>query len=412
MSTVVTPSNKRLHRLTREAGSYLGLAIGEPLPTEEVVAQAEANGYVEREVRTLLAEEGYASTESIPVPPQGDAFGELWQVEGSDTKAPNPASPILESFCEWCEDKRQMRRQEYDDGEYQHPVEHAYSYKSELQKFVRVKDVERWFIEEYDTFTTVLLTYTRPRSSDESVVEHAQEIPSRRIKRKHRECIKATGYWDEYAGVSLLAPKDVAPTPTAQATHGHGFDLIPGFVSSECFDSLRKIDGVDVSIQYHRSDKVSTPSAINEQELEQERGATTALAQEVGANLPVLTAIDSFRDKVQEETFINSARYKATLDATHCPEYVTRWCAHMSCGKDGKPDSNGIQRWTPLGRFKEIADSMKGEREYGAMGIGARDSSSAESNTSESCEGRVRATKTHLRRANSLLQVVETTKSQ
>jgi hypothetical protein len=60
----------------------------------------------------------------------------------------------------------------------------------------------------------------------------------------------------------------------------------------------------------------------------------------------------------------------------------------MSCGKDGKPDSNGIQRWTPRGRFKEIADSMKGEREYGAMGIGVKDEDESISDKShDSTEG-------------------------
>jgi hypothetical protein len=108
----------------------------------------------------------------------------------------------------------------------------------------------------------------------------------------------------------------------------------------------------------------------------------------VGANLPVLTAIETFRDTVEMDASTNSARYKAKLDATHCPEYVERWCAHMSCGKDGEPDSNGIRRWRPLGRFKEIADSVKEERGYLAEGVGAKEPSSAESNASESCEGK------------------------
>jgi len=135
--------------------------------------------------------------------------------------------------------------------------------------------------------------------------------------------------------------------------------VLPSFVSSECFDPLRE-EGVDVSIRYHRSDKVEAPPSVNRLDLEQERGATTSLSQEVGANLPVLSAIKSFREKANNEV-ADLAECEAKLDATHCPDYVTRWCAEMSCGKDRDPDENGIRRWRPLGEFKNIADSMKEE---------------------------------------------------
>ncbi|MDB2262509.1 hypothetical protein PM031_16935, partial [Halorubrum ezzemoulense] len=151
--------------------------------------------------------------------------------------------------------------------------------------------------------------------------------------------------------------------------------VIPSFVSSECFDPLRR-EGVDVSIRYHRSDKVEAPPSVNRLKLEEERGATTALTPEVGANLPVLSAIEDLRAMVEMDESINSRRYKAKLDATHCPEYVERWCAHMSCGKDGKLDTSGVRRWRPLGRFSEIADAMKEEREYSGEDVGATDQSS------------------------------------
>ncbi len=266
----------------------------------------------------------------------------------------------IQRFIGWCEGKRQSRKTEYEDGTYQHPVEHAYSYKAEKDKFARFKDVERYFLNEYPTITTVLLTYTRPRSKDESIVEHANSFyPEYPITRKRGDCIKAAGYWNEYAGVSLLAPKDVTPNPCAETTHAHDMLVLPSFVSSECFDPLRE-EGVDVSIRYHRSDKVEAPPSVNRLDLEQERGATTSLSQEVGANLPVLSAIKSFREKANNEV-ADLAECEAKLDATHCPDYVTRWCAEMSCGKDGDPDENGIRRWRPLGEFKNIADSMKEE---------------------------------------------------
>ncbi|GGI95809.1 hypothetical protein GCM10008995_02330 [Halobellus salinus] len=363
VQTAQTPDDERLHRLAVEAGKYLGLNVSEPLQIAELFAQGDANGYDESDIRDWLGAEELDGRSEIPVPPQGDVLGELWRVEDSATVAPTPSDKI-ERFREWCKDKRDMRREEYDDGIHQHPVEHAYTYKSERQKSVRAKDVERYFLDAYPTLTTVLLTYTRPRSEDESIAEHADKFyPEYPNQTKRRECIKATGYWEEFAGVSLLAPKDVAPKPCAETTHAHDMIVIPTFISSECFDPLRE-EGVDVSIRYHRSDKVEAPSSVNRLDLEQERGATTALAQEVGANLPVLSAIETFRDTVEMDASTNSARYEAKLDATHCPKYVERWCAHMSCGKDGEPDSNGIRRWRPLGRFSEIADSMKEERDY------------------------------------------------
>lgn len=330
----------------------------------------------------LLESEGYDSVESLRFPPQGDAFGDLWHVGDLTAEAPTHSNKIVERFRNWSDEKCQMRQKEYDDGGHQHPVEHSYSYKSELRKWVRFKDVERHFIDEYLTFTTILLTYARPRSEEESIVEHANSFyPEYPIKKKRRNCIKATGYWEEFAGVSLLAPKDVAPSPCAEMTHAHDMLLIPSFVSAECFNPLQE-EGVDVSIWYHRSDKVEAPSSLNRLELERERGETTALAQEVGNNLPVLTAIDDLRDIEEESSLTELARSKAKLDATDCPEYVEYWCAHMSCGKNGEPDTSGVRRWRPLGRLTEITDTMKEDRGYSAQGAGAQTSSSAESDGS------------------------------
>lgn len=77
------PGDERLHRLAVEAGKYLGLSVGEPLPTAEILAQAKANGYDENDIRDWLKAEGLDGANEIPVPPQGDVLGELWQVEDS-----------------------------------------------------------------------------------------------------------------------------------------------------------------------------------------------------------------------------------------------------------------------------------------------------------------------------------------
>lgn len=292
--SITTPLSEKLERLTIEAGKFLGKSPGDTLPTSEVRRQAEANGYREGEIDALLPE-----SDALTVPEQGDTFGELWAI---DSRAPNPTDP-LPRFRDWLSGKREKRHREYDNGEYQHPVEHAYSYKSEIQKFARAKDVGRHFVREYDEFTTVLITYFTPLESDETVADHAQRYYPRSIVRKRRRILKSVDVWNECAGVSLLAPKepadDVAPNPRPP-THAHDALWIPGHISPDTFDSLESTDGfdIDVSVRHHDSDDVQTPTAVNRQDLEQERGATTALAQEVGANLPVLTAIDTYRKEM------------------------------------------------------------------------------------------------------------------
>jgi len=358
---VSSPENETLHRLIVAAAGYIGIETGEEIPINEIVEQGLANGHTECEILNLIEQE-YDSAQTIPVPPQGTIFGEMWQVEDSATGAPTPSSKskIIENFRDWCKEKRQSRKTKYEDGTYQHPVEHAYSYKAEKEKFARFKDVERHFLNEYSKITTVLLTYTRSRSDDESIAEHANSFyPYYPIIKKRGDCIKASGYWNEYAGISLLAPKEIAPNPCAK-THAHDMLILPSFIKSDSFDPLRN-EGVDVSIRYHQTDKIVAPSSVNRLDLEQERGATTALSQEVGSNLPVLTAIEGFRDKAEIDGMTDLAEYRAKLDATHCPEYVERWCAQMSCGKDHHPDTNGIRRWRELGKFKDISDSIKDE---------------------------------------------------
>jgi hypothetical protein len=243
-----------------------------------------------------------------------------------------------------------------DDGEVnQFPVEHAYSFKSEVKKYARAKDVGRHFVKEYDGFTTVLITYAALST------DYADYYP-RRVTRRRRDILKEIGVWEEYAGVSLLAPgKSSAPTPT---THAHDALWLPGHVSGDAFDSFAEVEGfnIHVSVEDHISAEVTTPTAVNRRELDAERGETTALPHEVGANLPVLTAFSALREGREK---------RDTLDASNCPPYVESWCSLLSCGSDGTPSTNGVSRWRPLGRFIEIADSMKEGRESEETGCGA-----------------------------------------
>ena len=268
--------------------------------------------------------------------------------------APTPETHTAK-FSLWLRGKRHSRRK---DGR-QFPVEHAYSHKAEREKYARTKDVGRYFVKEYDGFTTVLITYTAPSG------DYTDFYP-RRIVRRRRGLLKRAGVWEEFAGVSLLAPREPsAPTPSTHGeTHAHDALWMPGNISADTFDSLTEVAGFDihVRVEHHTSAEVNTPTAVNRQELDAERGETTALPHEVGGNLPVLTAVTALREGREK---------RDTLDASNCPPYVELWCAQMSCGNDGDPTTNGVARWRPLGRFREIADSMKESRESGESGCGA-----------------------------------------
>ena len=170
---------------------------------------------------------------------------------------------------------------------------------------------------------------------------------------------------NEYAGVSVLAPKQAAdrePCP-APYTHAHDFLWIPGKVSAADFHPIieRHIDHVEgatpelhplnesVSVWVHQSDDVETPDSVRERgsNLDRERGDTTSLPQELGNNLPLLDA---------------------RFDARGLSEYAERWCAHMRLGIDGKTDTRGIRRFRPMkngrhaSRFSELADEVRHRR--------------------------------------------------
>lgn len=267
-----------------------------------------------------------------------------------EPEVPQTKAPLRAKFREWCERKQQ-----------QEDFGHSYTHKKARKRYARAKDVGRYFVQEYDEFSTVFITYCNGvRETDESIVENAQSFYPRRIVRKRRQILKELEVYDDYAGVSLLAPKSGAevPHPNAQAgepyTHAHDFLWIPTTeVSEEDFAPLveeynGRVEDYSiaeaVTVETHTSDDVTTPFDCD---TDRERGATTALAQELGKNLPLL-------DLSYEE-----GRY----DARDAPTYVEKWCAALRLGKDETTDTKGIRRFRSLGRFGELADEMKRRRQ-------------------------------------------------
>lgn len=348
------PSGETVRRLAVEAGEYVVVEAGESLPVVEVRRQAEANGYAPNEIDGLLADAGVRGADAITVPEQGDLFGELWKPSGilDAGTTTDTDSSALERFREWLQSKA-------DDGE----TKHAYSRRKANERFAKAKDVGRYFVSEYDTFSTVLVTYCAERQPDESIPDHAGRFYPESVTRKRRRILKGLDMWDDYAGVSVLAPKngsgdaDRVPGAETTTTHAHDFYWIPGEVSRSDFEGLirlhtKHVEGatdennpVDkaVTVETHRSSEVKTPEKVADRgsDMDAQRGATTALPQEVGNNLPLL---------------------QAGLDARALPAYAQQWCAQMCLGSDRETTKKGVPRFRQLGRFKQVADAWQWRR--------------------------------------------------
>jgi hypothetical protein len=350
-TAVTTPSSKRLQRLTVAAGAYLGKDAGDIIPVEEVRLQADANGYEPHEINTMLEADGLSSADEIRVPEQGHLFGESWAPSSSGVPTPSTptdtASQTLETFREWCRERAEKE------------ASHSYTRKQANRRFARAKDVDRHFIKEYDIFSTVLITYDAGVPVEESVAEHSKRFYPRAVVRKRRNILKSLDAYEDYAGVSLLAPKEGNRVPQANGpySHAHTFLWIPGEVSAEDFYPLvkRHITHVEdatednhplaeaVSVQTHDSSEVKTPEAVITRgaDLDRERGTTTALPQELGANLPLL---------------------KCRFDARGTPDYVEEWCSYLRLGTDNELSTRGVSRFQKLGQFVHYSNLMRQRR--------------------------------------------------
>jgi len=215
-------------------------------------------------------------------------------------------------------------------------------------------DVDRSFVDEYEQFSTVLITYVLPRETDESVVDHARRFYPDSVTRKLRRVLKDLGVFDQYAGVRLLAPKpgpgpgDREPHPPTTISHAHTFFWLPGEVSESAFDGIGSLADadVDVLVENHLSSGVRTPApdeGVTRDGVDHavDRADTTALPVELGNNLPLLGA---------------------EYDARGLPKYAERWLGELRLGSDGSLDTRGVRRYWTLGTFGRRADRRKWDR--------------------------------------------------
>jgi hypothetical protein len=338
---VSSPENETLHRLIVAAAGFAGIETGEALDIEEIVKQGLANGYPESEIRNLIEQE-YGSTQTVPVPAQGEIFGEIFQVDESqvESNVGEVGNGTVAQFREWCEERSNNDKT------------HSYTRRRANRRFAQAKDVDRNFVREYDRFSTILITYAQPQASDQSIASEADSFYPRKITRKRRRILKQQNVYDEAALLSVLAPKfdDEVPystSPNATVhTHSHDFIWIPtDTIEQEVFKRLEQIEDfeVDVSIESHVSSEVKTPDDVIERGsgMDRQRGDTTSLPQELGNNIPLLNC---------------------QFDARGAPEYVEEWCAHLRAGVDESFETKGIRRYSKLGTFDMRANNEKYRR--------------------------------------------------
>jgi len=251
----------------------------------------------------------------------------------------------IQRFREWLEERANNDKT------------HSYTRRRANKRFAKAKDVDRNFVREYDSFSTILITYTKQRNSDESIAEHSDSFYPRKVTRKRRRILKKEGAYDEAAILTVLAPKfdDEVPYSNAPTTHSHDFMWIPDTIEQDSFQRLKKLDGFDVtvSIQNHRSEEVETPSSVLKRGsgMDRQRGDTTSLPQELGNNIPLLAC---------------------SVDARGAASYIEKWCAALRSGTDNSFKTNGIRRYRKLGTFDQRADAEKARRRIQSAHVDAQ----------------------------------------
>ena len=252
------------------------------------------------------------------------------------TKETATLDDLKERFRDWLQERAESDQS------------HSYTRSSADRWFAKGKDVDRSYIEDCGEFSTILITYCHGLPQEgETIAEHADRFLPRKIRRKRRSCLKRAGAFDGYSGISVLAPKspDRVPHASAPFTHQHDFIWTRGHISEQAFDGLNEYDGwdIDVSIEHQTSSEVETPDSVLKRGsgLDEKRGDTTDLPQELAGNLPMLTC---------------------RFDARGAPEYVQEWCASLRAGTD-YVETSGISRFQQLGEFADRAARMKAARE-------------------------------------------------
>jgi hypothetical protein len=219
--------------------------------------------------------------------------------------------------------------------------EHNYSHYQAQKNYARAKDVGRYFWRNYDEFTTIHIVRTADEN-DAPLVEQTEAMTPDAYYQSRYRLLKRLS--DDYARLTVLAPKYPTRPKSTVRTHIHTGLWLPGHYSPDCVDSLRdkhheKVPGatsVSISAEHHSSD--DGPPVV--QGMDQSRGGTSRLPHELaGANQPLMGVETDALD-------------------LHDPRSL-KWCATLSAGSDGSQSTRGMSYWRERGNFSEYADEIE-----------------------------------------------------
>lgn len=249
----------------------------------------------------------------------------------------------VDQFRQWLSGKRESNLTEYEDATVQFNPEHNWSHYKARQNFAKAKDVDRHFWDSYDEFTTVLITRTADDNTD-PLLEQTQALTPKPYYQSRYRLLRDRGSSEDYAAVSVYAPKYHTHADRTVRTHIHTGLWLPGHVEPGAFDLLKDkhiatVEGATdchITVRHHSSDNY--PPVKNG--IDSTRGGTTALPYELAAeNQPLMNAETDASDLYDER----------------CLE----WCATLSAGDDGSHGTPGMSYWRELGSFGKYAEKVE-----------------------------------------------------
>ena len=305
-------------------------------------------------------------------------MGEIWRSHCFEMQS---SRPVQES-AQWLAMRFEKRS---DDSDYVDKLTHAYSLNKARQRIGKAIDVDRWFVQNCERFTTVIVTYAAEKEIDETIAKHASKFYPSKLSKDRYNLLNRKLDCDKVAGVSLLAPENPEnSTPHPDFTHAHSIYWLSGWPDCQPFEKLRdtfikEVDGATatnnplsemIQVERYESSEIEIHPDVLRDDYETNRGARTSASGEIGANLPLLSARNELRKR---ET---TAEDWTMADARDCPEWVEYWLGHLRLGIDGETETSGINRWSTFGEFKKYAQLMKDCRDGN------------ENRTTENCESR------------------------
>jgi hypothetical protein len=244
--------------------------------------------------------------------------------------------------------KQNVEPKQGDDGRMYpvwHDSEHNYSHYQAQVNYNRAKDIERYFWRNCEEFTTVHIVRTADEN-DAPLVEQTEALTPDAYKQSRYGKLRrlSEDYSEDFARITVLAPKYPTRPNSRVRTHAHEEYCVPGHHSADSFELLRdkhhqKVPGatsVSISVEHHSSDE--GPPVV--QGKDRYRGGTSALPHELaGANQPLMDVENDALD-------------------LHDPRAI-EWCAALSAGSNGDNSNRGLSYWREGKNAKKCGDEIE-----------------------------------------------------